>query len=246
MKASAFEFRFRMVIMTTLVVLGYWAPWIEALDLGRRISLLEWLAVHLSRAGLLPFGYATAAMIVIGSLFAAAGMILRVWGAAYLGYGAVHHGQMQAGAVMADGPYCYMRNPLYEGGWFMFMAMALLMPPSGALFAVPLLTLFLLRLILAEEAFLAKVLGESYKEYALAVPRLVPRLRSHLSSAGNKPRWITAILTEVNPVGVFLIMTFLAWTYDEELMLKALLISFGISLVVRAVMPRGKSSPEPA
>jgi len=124
MQASVIEFRFRMLIMTTLVVLGYWAPWIEALDLGRRISLLEWLALHLRRAGLLPFGYATAAVIVIGSLFAAVGMVLRIWGAAYLGYGTVHHGRMQAGALMADGPYRYLRNPLYVGGWFMFMAMA--------------------------------------------------------------------------------------------------------------------------
>jgi hypothetical protein len=173
-------------------------------------------------------------------------MVLRIWGAAYLGYGTVHHGRMQAGALMADGPYRYLRNPLYVGGWFMFMAMALLMPPAGALFALPLLTVFLLRLILAEEAFLENVLGESYKEYALAVPRLVPCLRSSLNSAGNKPHWVMAILTEVNPIGIFIIMAFLSWTYDEELMLKAILVSFGVSLVVRAVMPRSKSSPEPA
>lgn len=90
--------------MTTIVTLGFWAPWIESFDLGRRISLLEWLALELSRAGLMPFTYATPTVIVIGALVAASGMILRIWGAAYLGYGTVHHGQMQAGAVMADGP----------------------------------------------------------------------------------------------------------------------------------------------
>ena len=43
-----------------------------------------------------------------------------------------------AGAVMAAGPYRYVRNPLYLGGWFMFAAISLLVTPSGALFiAVP-------------------------------------------------------------------------------------------------------------
>jgi hypothetical protein len=34
----------------------------------------------------------------------------------------------------------------------------------------------------------------------------------------------------------------LSWRYDYELMLKAVLICFGVSLVVRAVMPRGRQA----
>lgn len=41
----------------------------------------------------------------------------------------------------------------------MFFAMAFIMPATGALFAMALLTVFLLRLILGEEAFLAAQLG---------------------------------------------------------------------------------------
>ena len=52
-------------------------------------------------------------------------------------------GEMQAGAVMADGPYRFMRNPLYGGGWCMMIAVSLLMPPSGALFTMVLITVFL-------------------------------------------------------------------------------------------------------
>ena len=246
MGASAIEFRLRMLIMTTIVVLGFWSPWIEALDLGQRISLLEWLALMTSRAGLLRFTYATPVVIVAGALLAAAGVVLRVWGTAYLGYGTVHHGEMQAGAVMADGPYRYMRNPLYVGGWFMMAAMAFIMPPTGALFAIPLLTFFLLRLILGEEAFLATQLGEPYREYLRAVPRLFPRLRGAPPAAGNKPHWLTAIASELNPIGVFITLGVLSWWYDNELMLKGILVSFGVSLVVRAVMPRASANPNPA
>jgi protein-S-isoprenylcysteine O-methyltransferase Ste14 len=246
MRASAIEFRLRMLIMTTIVVLGFWSPWIEKFDMGKRISLLEWLALQLSRAGILSFTYATPAVIVLGSLIASAGMVLRIWGTAYLGYGIVHHGQMQAGAVMADGPYRYVRNPLYLGGWCMLAAMALVMPPTGALFAMVLLTVFLLRLILAEEAFLTVQLGEPYREYLQAVPRLIPRLRGSLPAAGHKPHWLTAVITELNSVGVFVTLAVLSWWYDNELMLKAILVSFGVSLVVRALVPRPSAQPDPA
>ena len=108
----------------------------------------------------------------MGALVAAIGAVLRVWGTAYLGYGVVHHGDMQGGAVMAAGPYRYVRNPLYLGGWFMILAISLLMPPSGALFMLVLITIHFLRLILGEEAFLSARQGEPYREYLRAVPRL--------------------------------------------------------------------------
>ncbi len=246
MKASALEFRLRMVIMVAIIVLGFVSPWIETLRIGERNSLLEWLALEASRTGLLRFTYATPAVIVLGSLIALIGAILRVWGTAYLGYGTVHHGEMQAGGVMADSPYRYVRNPLYIGGWFMMAAMSFLMPPTGALVSMTLITIFLLRLILGEEAFLAGKLGEPYQEYLRAVPRLVPRLRTSIPAAGNKPHWMISFLSELNPIGVFITLSCLSWSYDHTLMLKGILISFGVSMVVRAFMGSGSPHEDPA
>ena len=45
MRATAIEFRLRMAINAAIIILGFWAPWIEPLALGRRITLLEWLAL---------------------------------------------------------------------------------------------------------------------------------------------------------------------------------------------------------
>lgn len=246
MRASAIEFRLRMPILTLLVILGFWAPWIRALDLGRSISLLEWLALQMSRAGILRFTYATPVVIVLGSLVAALGAMLRVWGTSYLGYGTVHHGRMQSGALMADGPYRYVRNPLYLGAWCMIAAISLAMPPSGALFTVVLSGFFYLRLILGEEAFLSGQLGEPYRQYLSAVPRLLPRLRSPLPPAGNQPHWLTGLLSEIMPIGIFVSIAVLSWWYDNELMLKAILISFGVSLVVRALLPARRITAEQA
>ena len=243
MKASAFEFRFRMMIMVLIFVLGFWSPWIELWGWGERNSLLEWLALEVSRLDLLRFTLATPVVIVAGALFALVGAILRVWGTAYLGYGTVHHGEMQAGGVMADGPYRYVRNPLYLGGWFMMVATAFVMPPTGALFSMTLITVFLLRLILGEEAFLSEKLGEPYREYLQAVPRLIPRVRGALPSAGHKAHWAIALLTELNPIGVFITLAFLSWSYDHNLMLKGILVSFGVSLVARAFFTGAKQKP---
>lgn len=236
MKASAIEFRLRMWIQIVIFFIGFWAPWLGPVDLSRRISTLAWLAMEISRSGIASFSVAATGVIVAGALVAAIGMVLRVWGAAYLGYSTVHHEEMQGGAVMAAGPFRYMRNPLYLGGWFMMLAICLLMAPSGALFAMVLVTIFYVRLILGEEAFLAAKLGEPYKEYLRTVPRLVPRLRSSLPASEARPQWLTAILTELNPIGVFVTLAFLSWSYDNLLMLKAILGSFLLSMVVRGLM----------
>ncbi len=245
MKASAIEFRLRMVIMIAIVVMGFWSPWIEVWGLGSRIPLLEWLPLETSRLGLLSFSVAAPVAIVVAALFALLGAILRVWGTAYLGYGTVHHGEMQAGLVVVDGPYRHVRNPLYLGGWFMMVGTAFLMPATGALFSTTLLTVFFLRLILGEEAFLSGQLGEPYREYLRTVPRLFPRLRAGLPAAGNKPQWRIAFLTELNPIGIFITLAVLSWRYDYLLMLKGVLISFGASLVARAFFKGAKPEQKP-
>jgi protein-S-isoprenylcysteine O-methyltransferase Ste14 len=243
MKASAIEFRLRMPIMVAIVVLGFYAPWIEWLSLGPRRPMLEWLPLELSRTGVLSFAVATPIVICIGAILALLGAIFRVWGAAYLNYATIHHGEMQGGAIMADGPYRFMRNPLYVGGWFMIAAAAFLMPPTGALVSFVLFTVFLLRLILAEEEFLGTSLGEPYRQYLCVVPRLMPKFRAGLPSSGQKPHWFTALIAEINPIGMFVTLAVLSWSYDYLLMLKGILISFGASLVVRALMRRESQNP---
>lgn len=237
MRASGFEFRFRMAIIFIVIALGFWSPWIEAWGWGERRSLLEWLALEFSRLGLLRFTDSTPAVIVLGSLLAAFAAVVRIWGTAYLGPGVVQNAEMKAGAVVASGPYRYVRNPLYIGTWCMVAAMAFVMPPTGALFAVVLLTIFLFRLILAEEAFLGSQLGDGYQAYLHAVPRLLPRLRNDLPAVQVQPRWARAIFCELNAIGVFVTLAVLSWRYDHLLMIKGILVSFGLSLLARAALP---------
>lgn len=243
MRASAIEFRLRMVIMATILSVGAWSPWIGAWGSPRRISLLEWLSLELSRLGLVSFTDATPLVIVVASLIAAKGAILRIWGTAYLGAATVHQMNLKAGEVVTGGPFRFVRNPLYLGSACIVAAIAFILPPTGALFVAVLLTVFLIRLVLAEEAFLAAHLGPAYQAYLCAVPRFFPRLRTTTPPNGPAPQWGSAILAEVFPLGVFITLAFLSWRYDNQLMIKAILISFGLSLVARALVPRLPDAP---
>lgn len=248
MRASKVEFRARMLIDAIIIVAGFWAPWAYRsawAGIGPHISLMEWLALHLSRLGLAPFSVSAPVVIGIAAFCAAVGAVLRVWGSAYLGSGTVHSLDMQAGRVVAAGPYRFVRNPLYLGLWFMVAALAFLMPPSGAAVALVAITFFQLRLILGEEAFLAQRVGEPYLAYRKAVPRIMPRLRGAPAPAPQHPQWLRAALTELTPIGVFVALAFCSWTYDNELMIRAILISFGLSLVMRA-MPMDKTDQKPS
>jgi protein-S-isoprenylcysteine O-methyltransferase Ste14 len=246
MGATRLEFRLRMPINAVSIVLGFWAPWIEPWGIGTRTSLLEWLALELSRLGIVGFAVATPMVIVAGALIAAIGAFLRVCGTAYLGTATVISPEMKAGAVVADGPYRYVRNPLYLGLWCAVAGMAFIMPPTGALVSMVLLTVFLLRLILGEETFLSAQLGEPYCAYLRAVPRLIPRLRGAPPPAGSRPQWLRGVLSELMPIGVFVALAFFSWSYNNRLMGRVVLISFGLSLVVRALLPGVWTSSKPS
>ena len=243
MKASAFEFRFRLILMTFVIVLGFWAPWIEWLHWGTRSTMWLWLGFELGGLGIAATK-GIEAVTVLAILVAGLAAGIRIWGTAYLGTRIVNNTEMKAGAVMADGPYRRVRNPLYLGSWLMVAAISVLMPPTGALLTMALLSIFLLRLILAEESFLTSQLGEPYTAYKNAVPRLIPSLRPGVAAGGQRPNWGRALLGEVMPLGVLASFAALSWQYNAGLLIRAVLISFGLSLVVRALILPTPESPQ--
>jgi protein-S-isoprenylcysteine O-methyltransferase Ste14 len=238
MKASAVEFRLRFLIHLAVIVLGFTAPWNYLLHVDRARSVWLPAAVALERTGWLSLTAAANALLVAGILFALAGAWLRTWGAAYLGPAVVQDGAMQGGGVVADGPYRYVRTPLYLGTWLHLFALGLLMPASGAVFAVVLVGVEQLRLIGGEEAFLARTLGPAYTAYTARVPRLWPALRAGVEGAGARPTWGMAVLGEIYMWGVVVAFAGLGWRYNAELVTQGVLVALGASLVARAFLPK--------
>lgn len=235
MKATRFEFRYRLAIGVFIYLLGFWAPWIHYGPFAGR-STSTWLELCglLASTHVLSLQYATLVVTMAAILFAAAGAAFRVWGTAYLGAGIVTSGAMHAHSVVAAGPYRHVRNPLYLGSFVFALAISILMPPSGAIFFVAAIFLQMLRLILGEEAHLTAQQGEPYLAYKTRVPRLIPSPAPRVSASPAQPRWLEATLTETYPVTMTLCFLVLAWRYNALLLIQAVIICFGLSLVVRA------------
>jgi protein-S-isoprenylcysteine O-methyltransferase Ste14 len=238
MKATQFEFRFRLIILLLLYTLGFWAPWTWTAGHYGPPSTTTWLAIPtlLDRNGWMRLDHASLLVTWLAILFAIAGAALRVWGTAYLSASVVHSGAMHGDQVMASGPYRYVRNPLYLGSYLLALSIAILMPPSGAAAFAVLTGIFYLRLILGEEDFLAGQSGESYHSYKLQVPRLLPRLLPRIPSAAAHAQWLTSLVAEAFPIVFSICLAALAWRYQPLLLVKCLLVSFGLSLITRGFL----------
>lgn len=246
---TQFEFRFRFPIILAIYALGFWAPWNYLVTRGASAGPTAptawlWLSVWLARIHALPLDKATLVVTSLAIVFLCIGALLRVWGAAYLGSSIVHAGAMQGNAVVAGGPYRFLRNPLYLGSVAVALGIAILMPPTGAAFFLIALPIFYLRLTLGEEAFLTQRLGPAYEAYRNLVPRFLPRLRPRVAASGGRPNWLEALLGECFAVGAALSMAALAWRYQPELLDRCLLVCLGLSFVARAVMPKPKPAAQ--
>lgn len=245
MQATTFEFRLRMAINSIIIILGFWAPWIQAWGIGKRSPLIEGLAIQLSRLGLASFNVGTTALLILALVLALVAALLRISGAAWLGPSVVNSINMVAGRVMADGPYRFVRNPLYVGLWCMVAALAFLMPATGALFAMVLITVYMIRLTLGEEAFLSSQIGEPYGAYLRAVPRFIPRLRGAPPPSGARPQWLRACIAELIPIGTVVGIIVFSRNYDLALAGRVIIVFVGASLIVRAFLPGSVLSSAP-
>ena len=139
----------------------------------------------------------------VGALLTLLAASFRTWAAAYLQSNTVQDPKMHLDAIVADGPYRHLRNPLYLGAILLAFGMALLTSWPGFLIITIGLTLFILRLTGLEESKLEAMQGESYREFCRRVPRLWPSLKARLPDGGVKPQWGQAILGELHMWGFF-------------------------------------------
>jgi protein-S-isoprenylcysteine O-methyltransferase Ste14 len=243
MQATRFEYRFRFAIHAVIYLLGFTAPWLflHSLTNVRGFTTSStWLVLSalLARREWLTFDAATVTLLVIALLFTALGAWLRVWGSAYVGTSVVQSPEMHGETMLADGPYRRTRNPLYLGTLLHTVGVTILMPPSGALLAVVLLWVFEVRLALAEEPFLAARFGQPYLDYKAEVPRFLPAPTPRIAAAGARPRWLQALLGEIYFVAVFFVLAIFGWSFNAQPLRQGLIVSLGLSLVVRAFLPR--------
>jgi protein-S-isoprenylcysteine O-methyltransferase Ste14 len=239
MKAGLLLFRFRVFIFVLLYLLGFWAPW--DFRSGSRDTL--WLAAStwVSRSGWLSLASATLVVTLVALVCLVLGAILRVWATAYVGSGVMSGFAMQGDRLVAAGPYCHVRNPLYLGAWLLALGVSILMPPSGAAIFLLAFSVFVLFLSSAEERFLALKHGDLYQQYRRRVPRLLPRRAGGNVLSSGSPHWLQALLAETYPIAFTICFAVYAWRYNARILIRCLLICYGISLVLRAWIKRPRA-----
>lgn len=230
-------FRLRFALHVVIFSVGLFAPWDRIVPASSSLSTWLVLAAEVGRQGWMSFTAATVAVLVIATGLALAAAALRTWASAWMGYRVVGSGEMQARGLVSGGPYRRLRHPLYLGVLLHTVALAVLMPPAGAVFAVVATVLLDGGLMVSEDRYLRGTLGEAYAAYRREVPAIVPAVRTRWNAAGQ-PTWGVAALSELYFWGVAISFAALGWRYNAFLIERGVVVSFGAGLVVRALLPK--------
>ena len=247
MSGTPFEYRHRYLLHTMLYILGFVAPWDRLWHVdpaGANAHAWGILAADLAQFVGLDIAVAFKLLLVLAIACAVAGALLRTWGSSLLGADVVESSTLHTASrartvgIIEDGPYRYVRNPLYLGTIMHTLALASIMPGSGAVLIVIAIPLYQLRLISVEERFLRSSLGSTYDAYCERVPRLLPALRPRIAAVPLSRHWGQAILGEIYMWGVAASFAVAGWWYNSILLIQCVVVSFGVSLLARAVSPR--------
>jgi protein-S-isoprenylcysteine O-methyltransferase Ste14 len=238
-KASAFEFRHRSLIITAIFVLSFS---LYALgDESAVLTLLDWL----KRWPSVPPAGTARALFGLGALLAFLTALIRSWAAAYLDTRVVHDLELHSTRLVADGPYRHVRNPLYLGSLLLAFAFVPLTSRFGGPLLVGGMTAFVFRLIGREEAELLASQGERFRSYCAAVPRLLPSVVPCLPASGSRPRWAQGLAGEAMMWGFFVALAGFAVTLDYRVYGFGVAFALLSSVAVKAVVRR-RSARSPA
>jgi protein-S-isoprenylcysteine O-methyltransferase Ste14 len=242
-RASEWEFRHRFWVISAIFFVTFACYNLDHLNLAEALTRRLVPAPEIDG----PRG-----RLVLQSIFTGAAAItlaaawLRSWASAYLSSAVVHDTRLHADRLVADGPFRYVRNPLYLGNVLLSIGMGFLASRLGAVVLIVAHTFFLLRLIRREEEALAATGRESFERYRAAVPSLVPSLTPRVPASGVAPRWGQGILGEAFFWIIALSMVVFALTLESRVLPIATAIGFVIYWALFAVWKRRDRSSRPA
>ena len=150
-------------------------------------------------------------LIVFGLLMIFSGEFMRLWGVSYAG-AATRTREAGAPELVSNGPFAYVRNPLYIGNILIYVGAVVL---SGVWFpylAIIVFIFFYLQytfIISHEEETLEDLFKDSYIEYKKNVPRFFPKFTAYKDKSNISPQVKKAFRSERSTfiaMGFFLIL----------------------------------------
>lgn len=226
MKATRWEFENRAVILGGIFALSFL---LSPLD---RTNAAVAMAEPLARALHTYDNSVARSIFAIGALLVALAALIRTWGSAYLSADVVYAGRVKTASLVADGPYRFVRNPLYFANVLLAIGMGTMASRFGFVLLNVLMLLFSYRLILREEGELARAQGAAYDAYRARVPRLFPSPTPRVASAGRPPRWAAAFKAESWYWGFALAVAVFAATLSVKLFFGILIVSIATLVLI--------------
>jgi protein-S-isoprenylcysteine O-methyltransferase Ste14 len=191
MKATDWEFRNRALLFG--LIFGLTFP-LYALDRHNAgVAIANWIGPALRLNPHLVSRF----LFFMGAALLGAAAFLRTWASSYLRAEVVYAAGVKTESLVADGPYRWVRNPLYLGNAIMAAGFGVMMSRIGFAAATLATAVFCYRLILREEAELGTIQTAPYQAYRHSVPRLWPSLWPRIPSAGGRPRWAEGFKAEL-------------------------------------------------
>ena len=190
MRATRFEFEQRFWIIGAIFGVGFYLYAVDRTNVA--IAILHVVAPSVnpeSDAG----NDRLRVIFGVGAVLVFVAAFLRTWATAYLRTEVVHDAAQHSDVLVADGPYRYVRNPLYLANLPLIAGTGLMASRLGWVFMIVGMFLLVYRLILREEDGLLQSQGDSYRAYLNAVPRLWPALTPRVASGNGDARWAQAI-----------------------------------------------------
>lgn len=228
MKATDWEFKNRAWLFGMVFAVSFPLYAIDQQNVAA--ALANWLAPRLHANA-----DATARLIfMVATLVLVCAALIRTWGSSYLQAEIVYASKVKTESLVADGPYRFVRNPLYFANVLMAVGLGAMMSRLGLLVAIVLMVVFCYRLILREEADLAAAQGEDYARYRKAVPRLFPSPWPRIPSAQHRARWGAGLRAELWYWGFPASVAAFAGTLE----LKYFFIIFAAAIASHWLLPR--------
>lgn len=243
LKDTPFEFRHRFWIFTGIFWMAFMC---YSVDHVNSIAFLTEKLAHrdprLSEDALARILFLVSAALVF------LGGAIRMWGTSYLKSEVMGDKRVHSDRLLADGPFRYVRNPLYFGNVVAGAGIGMLASRLGFLVLFFGMLIFSLRLISHEEKELTATQGEPYLAYCKAVPRFIPSLWPRVPSAGNSPHWLDGFLGEFWWLAFAIAGVALAFTFESAHPMR---VYWGIALGLmvlgwalrRAILGPKKSPP---
>ena len=138
---------------------------------------------------MLLFARPTVTTMIIGGIFVLFGESFRFWGVSYAGSETRTTGNVGASSLVTQGPFAYVRNPLYLGNILMYFGISIMansLVPYLQILSIVYFSFQYYYIILEEEGFLKEKFKDKYDHYFQNVNRFLPKFTAYDESKRSK------------------------------------------------------------